>query len=99
MSETHGHGEALAISEGNDTRTKVKITLSAFKYFVSLPFKLAIAPFLDAFGSSAWDIMLRRTHTPFHSEAEFTSKGANREYDRSYGTARAFSILWEISLH
>ncbi|MGH7260460.1 MAG: hypothetical protein ACREI9_07230 [Nitrospiraceae bacterium] len=42
-------------------------TTSAF----TIPTKLIGSMFIDAFGKSAWDIMLRRSHMLYHTEREF----------------------------
>ena len=38
---------------------------------VTIPTKLIGSMFIDAFGRSAWEIMLRRTHMLYHTEREF----------------------------
>jgi YD repeat-containing protein len=38
---------------------------------VTIPTKLIGSMFIDAFGKSAWEIMLRRTHMLYHTEREF----------------------------
>jgi hypothetical protein len=38
---------------------------------LTIPTKLIGSMFIDAFGKSAWDIMLRRTHMLYHTEREF----------------------------
>jgi hypothetical protein len=38
---------------------------------LTIPTKLIGSMFIDAFGKSAWDIMLRRTHLLYHTEREF----------------------------
>lgn len=53
-----------------------KTLWSTFTYFLTLPTKLASVPFIDAFGTSAWSNMQRRTQMLFHTqeESEFNSK-------------------------
>jgi hypothetical protein len=38
---------------------------------LTIPTKLIGSMFIDAFGKSAWEIMLRRTHMLYHTEREF----------------------------
>lgn len=85
MPKKHGHGSQLAISEGKDKSTWHEAVASTLMYVLSLPTKLAIAPFLDAFGSSAWDVMLRRTHNAFHEEKEFSEDSDKQLDDSEYG--------------
>ena len=49
---------------------------STTTYLLTLPTKLASVPFIDAFGTSAWSNMQRRTQMLFHTqeESEFNSK-------------------------
>jgi hypothetical protein len=65
------NGPALAISKGEDSRTPIErlsqLTLLLLTY---LP-KLATGAFVDAFGTSAWVNMLRRTKTLFRTPQEF----------------------------
>ena len=72
-----GHTGVMAISEGYDRRTTPEKTVSFLQYVVTLPTKLLIAPFLDAMGTSAWDVMLRRTRMVYHKEGEFAARAHN----------------------
>ena len=60
--------------EKGDDRDNTEMTLSAFSWFVTAPTKLLTAPFIDAFGKSAWDIMLRRTDLLYHTDGEFSTE-------------------------
>lgn len=60
--------------EEKDNRDTTEIILSGFSWLVTLPTKLLTAPFIDAFGKSAWDIMLRRTDLMYHTDGEFTTE-------------------------
>ena len=72
-----GHPPAIAISQGKDLRTPPEKILSFLQYVATLPTKLLIAPFLDAIGTSAWDVMLRRTRAVYHKEGEFSTGASN----------------------
>ena len=58
---------------GDDKRELLEMTENFSTWTVTYPFKLLSAPVIDAFGSSAWDVMLRRTDLLFHPEDESTS--------------------------
>jgi pimeloyl-ACP methyl ester carboxylesterase len=62
---TQSRAESLQISIGRDKRSDLNRVLNGTAYFVTLPLKLVVAPFIDAFGKSAWDNMSRRTQTMF----------------------------------
>jgi pimeloyl-ACP methyl ester carboxylesterase len=49
------------------------MNLRAATYALTFPMKLAIAPILDTFGTSAWINMQRRIHLLFHSDEEMQS--------------------------
>lgn len=61
-----------------------KTWYSGFTYLVTLPTKILIAPFLDAFGTSAWNNMLRRTHILFDRDDQFDF-GSELTKDRIIG--------------
>ncbi len=65
--------DTFQIAHGEDGRGCGEMNLRGLSYFVTLPAKLAIAPILDTFGTSAWINMKRRIHLLFHSEAEMIS--------------------------
>lgn len=46
---------------------------SGFSWFVTLPTKPLTAPFIDAFGKSAWEIMLRSTDLLYHTDGDFST--------------------------
>ncbi len=62
--------DTFPISIGSDEGRCTEKTLRAMSYLLTLPMKLAIAPILDTFGTSAWINMQRRIHLLFHSEEE-----------------------------
>ena len=60
----------LNIWNGQDSRGSLEKTEAFAKYFVTLPTKLVVAPILDTFGTSAWDVMLRSVSQLFHYDGE-----------------------------
>jgi pimeloyl-ACP methyl ester carboxylesterase len=54
-----------------DRRESWDATLSHTTSALTIPTKLIGSMFIDAFGKSAWEIMLRRTHMLYHTEREF----------------------------
>ncbi len=64
----------IDLGEGADERGNLEMVLSGFSWLVTLPTKLLTAPFIDAFGKSAWDIMLRRTDLLYHTDGEFSTE-------------------------
>ncbi len=44
---------------------------SGFTYLITVPTKILLSPFIDAFGTSAWSNMLRRTHILFDRDDQF----------------------------
>lgn len=48
--------------------SKGQRALNNISYYPGLPFKLATAPVVDAFGTVSWDVMLRRTDLLFEEE-------------------------------
>ncbi len=72
---------------GVDERRCPEMGWKFFQWLVTIPTKLAISPFLDAFGKSAWDNMLRSIQLLYQVDEEFhvasppktePAKGANR---------------------
>lgn len=66
-----GAAQPIPIWTGTDNRTWDEKIYALLTYWATTPAKLAIAPFLDAFGKSSWDNMLRSTSTLFHSDDEY----------------------------
>ncbi|MEK7349438.1 MAG: hypothetical protein AAB177_01095 [Nitrospirota bacterium] len=64
----------IDLVEGDDKRDTTEMILSGFSWLVTAPTKLLTAPFIDAFGKSAWDIMLRRTDLLYHTDGEFSTE-------------------------
>ncbi len=62
------------LEEGDDKRDIAEVIASRFSWLVTLPFKLLTAPFIDAFGKSAWEIMLRRTDLLYHTDGDFSTE-------------------------
>lgn len=60
--------------EEEDNRDTTEMILSGFSWLVTIPTKLLTAPVIDAFGKSAWDIMLRRTDLLYHTDGEFSTE-------------------------
>jgi pimeloyl-ACP methyl ester carboxylesterase len=61
------------IAVGSDERRCTEMNLRFFSYAITFPIKLAVAPVLDTFGTSAWINMQRRIHLLFHSDDEMQS--------------------------
>jgi hypothetical protein len=61
------------LAEGDDKRNIAEMIASGFSWFVTLPTKLLTAPFIDAFGKSTWEIMLRRTDLLYHTDGDFST--------------------------
>ena len=62
---------AQKIIVGVDERRCPEMGWKFFQWLVTVPTKLAISPFLDAFGKSAWDNMLRSIQLLFQGDEEF----------------------------
>jgi hypothetical protein len=56
---------------GVDERRCLEMGWKFFQWLVTIPTKLAISPFLDAFGKSAWDNMLRSIQLLYQVDEEF----------------------------
>ena len=73
------------IAVGSDERRCTEMNVRAASYAVTFPIKLAVAPILDTFGTSAWINMQRRIHLLFHSDEEMQSspitEGARWRYE------------------
>jgi len=54
-----------------DRRGNWEQGLAAATGLLTVPTKMVSSMFIDAFGKSAWDVMLRRTHMLYHTEREF----------------------------
>lgn len=83
---------------GVDERTSWEKGTAFMKYIITLPTKLALAPFLDAFGTSSWDIMLRSVSQLFHYDGEqaaHTSLGTNHPDANDYKQSGALSIFFK----
>jgi hypothetical protein len=64
-----GHGGPRILGScGEDRRNPVQIAGSVAAWIATLPTKVASSPFVDSFGSSAWEVFLRRVHLLFHRE-------------------------------
>lgn len=86
----------LNIWNGPDSRGSLEKTEAFAKYFVTLPTKLVVAPILDAFGTSAWDVMLRSVSQLFHYDRELgkhTSLGEDHISEEDYRATGALSLF------
>lgn len=70
--------DTFPISIGSDEGRCTEKNLRAASYLFTFPMKLAIAPILDTFGTSAWINMQRRIHLLFHSEEEMRLSSITR---------------------
>lgn len=71
--------DTFPIEVGEDHRRCREMNTRFLSYVVTFPAKLAIAPLLDTFGTSAWENMERRIHLLFHSEAEMRLSSLTKE--------------------
>jgi pimeloyl-ACP methyl ester carboxylesterase len=80
LAQASGTGRrGLSLSIGSDDRTWGSKCGYFSSYVVTFPFKLLTAPFIDAFGKSAWDNMSRRTQTMFRAPGEFDRPATTNE--------------------
>jgi pimeloyl-ACP methyl ester carboxylesterase len=80
LSEKKHPGESIQFIPGDDRRTYCEMKQSTEVYAVTVPTKLATAPLIDLFGTSAWGSMIRRTRTAYHTDREFDDE-ASVSYD------------------
>ena len=64
----------IDLSRGDDKRDNTEMILSGVSWLGTAPTKILTAPFIDAFGRSAWEIMLRRTDLLYHTDGEFSTE-------------------------
>jgi pimeloyl-ACP methyl ester carboxylesterase len=64
----------IDLTAGDDKREWREKFLSGFSWVVTLPTKIVLAPIIDAFGKSAWDVMVRRTGLLFHTDGDFSTE-------------------------
>ena len=65
-------GDVLKLAyDPADQRGLGEAALSSLTAVLTIPTKLVGSMFIDAFGKSAWDVMIRRTHLLYHTEREF----------------------------
>jgi len=64
---------------GVDERRCLEMSWKFFQWLVTIPTKLAISPFLDAFGKSAWDNMLRSIQLLYQVDEEFHHEDSGEE--------------------
>lgn len=55
----------------NGVRTSI---LAAFPWLLTLPARIVAAPILDTAGAGAWEVMMHRTTTLFHTDEELDGK-------------------------
>jgi len=69
-------GNTLKIAyDKQDYRRPWQAMLAHATATLTIPTKLIGSMFVDAFGKSSWDVMLRRTHMLYHTEREFFESG------------------------
>ena len=94
LEEEHGKnpsGNMLKMAhDPEDRRETWDAALAHTTSALTIPTKLIGSMFIDAFGKSAWDIMLRRTHMLYHTEREFfeSQKVAVDEGKDEFATSR-----------
>lgn len=66
----------ISISVGEDLRTCAEMDVSFLMYFLTLPSRLLFEPAVDAFGTSAWDNLLRESRLLYNVDDEFTNNAA-----------------------
>lgn len=66
--------DEIDVSFGEDKSTRLEdLKDTAFANYL-LPIKMITSPIIDAFGTSAWNNMLRRTYLLFHDDGEYDYK-------------------------
>jgi hypothetical protein len=93
-----GDGTALGVSLGTDRRTPAEKWILLVRLLVSVPVKVVSGAIVDAFGTSAWGNMLRRTKALFRKPQEFDIRDKldkEPEIERALDTAPtgAFSLF------
>jgi hypothetical protein len=68
---TGGASGTIAVSMGEDLRSTREKFVRLTALLMTYPFKFCTGPIIDAFGTSAWGNMLRRTKTLFRTPDEF----------------------------
>jgi hypothetical protein len=71
---------------------------NALRFGVTAPFKFLATPFIDAFGKTAWENMVRRTRTTLRKVSEFDPKRRDAEEIRRYpkGTGAFSKFFTEL---
>jgi hypothetical protein len=86
----HPDGDVIAIWEGKDQqRFWPEQFWSSLTWVLTLPFKIVLAPLLDAYSESSFRMNVRRTHVQFHTDAEFAEK-ADGNYQDADGALAVF---------
>ena len=80
--------DTVQISVGEDRRGCPEMDVAFFAYLVTLPTRLLLEPVVDALGTSAWEIMLRRTRLLFNRDDEFRHRPEDRPADGLATTPR-----------
>ena len=73
------NGEAIAISMGEDVRTRSESSRQLVLLLITCLPKILSGALVDAFGTSAWVNMLRRTKTLFRTPEEFDVRDSVEE--------------------
>lgn len=63
------------------------------KWLGTGPFKLATTPFAYTMAKPAWDIMLRRTNTPFYTPEDLENATHNIGFGRQAGSGALYELL------
>lgn len=79
--------DTFPIAVGDDERRCGEMYGHLVSYLLTFPFKLAIGPVLDTFGTSAWENMERRIHLLFHSEDELVPSKITKDADNKHALA------------
>lgn len=66
------------------------------QWILGSPVKLVSTPFTYTMAKPAWDIMLRRTNTPFYSPSDLENKVHSTEYGIGSGSGALYRFLIEL---
>ncbi len=65
-------------------------------WLATSPFKLVSTPFTYTLAKPAWDIMLRRTNTPFYTPSDLANDDDDFEFGKKPGTGALLRFLVEL---
>jgi pimeloyl-ACP methyl ester carboxylesterase len=83
--------DTFPISVGEDRRTCSEMVSSFLSYAVTLPSRLLLEAPLDAFGTAAWDVMLRGTQMLFDRDDEFQHRAEDFADPAAHPDVRALA--------